>query len=58
MELTKVMGKTTKIQTLQSWRGELVEIRQHDSLSGENIVMLDKALILRLAELFKEEESE
>lgn len=56
MELTKVMGRTTKILTVDTWQGRMVEIRQHDSITQENQVLLSKELILRLAELFKEEE--
>ena len=57
MELTKVMGRTTKILTVDTWQGRMVEIRQHDIISQENQVLLSKELILRLAELFKEEQN-
>jgi hypothetical protein len=57
MELTKVMGRTTKILTVDTWQGRMVEIRQHDAITQENQVLLSKELILRLAELFKEEEA-
>lgn len=55
MELTKVMGRTTKILTVDTWQGRMVEIRQHDSITQENQVLLSKELILRLAKLFEEE---
>jgi hypothetical protein len=58
MELTKIMGRTTKILTVDTWKGRMVEIRQHDVLTKETSILLDKETILRLAELFKEEESE
>jgi chemotaxis protein CheY-P-specific phosphatase CheC len=52
-----VFGKETTAQVLQSWRGALVEVRQQDSISGENIIMLDKETILKLAEMLKGEEN-
>ena len=55
MELTKVLGRTTKILTVDTWQGKMVEIRQHDVISQENQVFLSKELILRLAKLFEEE---
>jgi hypothetical protein len=57
MELTKIMGRTTKILTVDTWKGRMVEIRQHDVLTKETSILLDKETILRLAELFKEEEN-
>ena len=56
MELTKVMGRTTKILTVDTWQGKMVEIRQHDIISQENQVLLSKELILRLAKLFEGEQ--
>ena len=56
MELTKVMGRTTKILTLDTWEGRMIEIRQHDIISQENQVILSKELILRLAKLFEGEQ--
>jgi len=57
MELTKIMGRTTKILTVDTWKGRMVEIRQHDVLTKETSILLDKETILRLSELFKEEEN-
>ena len=56
MEKTKVMGRTTKILTVDTREGRMVEIRQHDVISQENQVFLSKELILRLAKLFEEEQ--
>ncbi len=58
MELTKIMGRTTKISTVDTWKGRMVEIRQHDVLTKETSILLDKETILRLAELFKEEQEQ
>ena len=58
MELTKVLGRTTKILTVDTWQGKMVEIRQHDVISQENQVFLDKETILRLAQLFEEEQEQ
>lgn len=47
----KSLGKKTILTTLNSRKGSLIEVRQHDSISGENIVMLDKETILKLVEM-------
>jgi hypothetical protein len=53
METKQIMGKKTMAMKLSTWRGAFVEITQIDALKGEQKVMLDAELILKLAEWIK-----
>jgi hypothetical protein len=52
---TEVLGKKTDIGIVNTWRGIMIEVRQHDSLSGEQRVFLNKETLEKMLEALRGE---
>lgn len=57
MQQNIVLGKKTEISLVNTWRGITIEVRQHDSLSGEQRVFLNKETLEKMLKALRENEN-